>query len=125
MECVKEIRADKEYIKKYNKENKESAWALHSKGEIVLGKGADQQLDHEIGHAFFDKKIYVRGNNDKYKVLDAYEASIKTGKGFPTPYSRENSKEYFAECYAAYNRNPGGLTKSNPAMGKVLKRYWK
>ncbi len=95
-------------------------------GNIVLnGKVGPDSLEHEIGHAYFQRKIYVRGNDDKYIILNAYTASQKTGKGFPSYRSRFDADEYFAESYAAYAQNSKALTKINPTMSKLLQKYWK
>ena len=92
---------------------------------VLAGKIGDENILHEIGHAFWDKYVYVPNNNDKWIIFNSFEAATKTGKGFVSYYARTDVDEYFAECYAAFAVNPVAFTKLNPTMGKILKGYWK
>ena len=49
----------------------------------IYVSGKAYAVVHEIGHAVFNKQIYVPGNDDKLTILKAYSASKKTGRGFP------------------------------------------
>jgi len=94
---------------------------------VLAGHVGRENIVHEIGHSFWNKRVFVPDNISKikYNILDAFGASTKTGKGFPSLYARTDVEEFFAECYAAYARNAAAFTKLNPTMGKILKSYWK
>lgn len=96
--------------------------------EIVLaGKVGHENIVHEIGHAFWNQRVYVPNKVSmiKFDVLDAFENATKTGKGFISQYASTDVEEFFAESYAAYSKDAKAFTKLNPAMGKILKDYWK
>lgn len=92
---------------------------------VLASKVAQENITHEIGHAFWKKRVFIPRDNTKYKILDIFKASEKTGKGFVSSYAKMNVDEFFAESYAAFAKNPTAFTKLNPPMAKILKAYWK
>jgi len=92
---------------------------------VLAGKIGHENIIHEIGHAVFKGKIQIPRDPQKYRLMDIFEASVKSGKGFVSAYARTDVDEFFAECYAAFAKDPKGLTKLNPSMGKFLKGLWK
>lgn len=93
---------------------------------VLAGKVGHENVVHEIGHAFWNKRVYVPDKISKIKwdIADVFNASAKTGKGFVSYYARTNVDEFFAESYAAFAKNPAAFTKLNPSMGKILKKLW-
>jgi len=102
------------------------AYCDGSNNIVLAGKVGHENVVHEIGHAFWNKRVFVPEKISKIKwdILDVFKASTKTGKGFVSSYARTNVDEFFAECYAAYSKNPAAFTKLNPSMGKILKVLW-
>lgn len=94
---------------------------------VLAGKIGHENVVHEIGHAVWKSKVFVpdKVSKVKYNILDVFNASTKTGKGFVSSYARTNVDEFFAESYAAFAKNSKALTKLNPSMGKILKGLWK
>lgn len=94
---------------------------------VLASKVAQENITHEIGHAFWNKRVFVPDKISKVKwdIADVFNASAKTGKGFVSSYARTNVDEFFAESYAAFAQNPAAFTKLNPSMGKILKGLWK
>lgn len=91
----------------------------------LASKVAQENVTHEIGHAVFQRKILIRGNEDKWKFADIFNSSTKTGKGFVSEYAKSNVDEFFAESYAAFAKDPAKFTKLNKPMANMLKKYWK
>jgi len=102
------------------------AYCDGSNNIVLAGKVGHENVVHEIGHAFWNKRVFVPEKISKIKwdILDVFKASTRTGKGFVSSYARTNVDEFFAECYAAYSKNPAAFTKLNPSMGKILKVLW-
>jgi len=91
----------------------------------LASKVAQENVTHEIGHAVFQRKILIRGNEDKWKFADIFNSSTKTGKGFVSEYAKSNVDEFFAESYAAFAKDSAKFTKLNKPMANMLKKYWK
>lgn len=94
---------------------------------VLQGAVGPENIVHEIGHSFWNKRVFVpdKISTIKWDIADIYNASLKTGKGFVSPYARSNVDEFFAESYAAFAKDPKALTKLNPSMGKIMKQLWK
>lgn len=92
---------------------------------VLAGKCGAENVEHEIGHAFFRSKFMVRGNQDKYVVMNIHADCAKTGKGLVSWYAKTDAEEFFAESYAAYAQNSKAFAKLNKPMADLLKRYWK
>lgn len=102
------------------------AYCDGSNNIVLAGKVGHENVVHEIGHAFWNKRVFVPDKISKIKwdIADIFNASTKTGKGFVSTYARTNVDEFFAECYAAYAKDAAAFTKLNPSMAKVLKTLW-
>lgn len=102
------------------------AYCDGSNNIVLAGKVGHENVIHEIGHAFWNSRVYVPDKITKIKwdILKVFDASTKSGKGFVSTYARTNVDEFFAECYAAYAKDAAAFTKLNPSMGKILKTLW-
>lgn len=102
------------------------AYCDGSNNIVLAGKVGHENVIHEIGHAFWNSRVYVPDKVTKIKwdILKVFDASTKSGKGFVSTYARTNIDEFFAECYAAYAKDAAAFTKLNPSMGKILKTLW-
>ncbi len=94
---------------------------------VLAAKVGPENVVHEIGHAFWNKRVFVpdKISTVKWDIADVFNASTKSGKGFVSTYAKTNVDEFFAECYTAYAKNPKALSKLNPSMGKIMKQLWK
>lgn len=122
LKYVNGIEADKDAVKNYQKNNPDLQFTVGGfydggTGKIVLGEGGGGIIDHEVGHAVYQKGMTPI---QSMAVRMTYNTSVKTGKGFPSKYSMRNEKEYFAESYAAYYRNKTSFSKINPVMANIV-----
>ena len=122
LDCVKSIECNSDKIGKIAAEEGFSGFGagVNQNGRITLASST--AATHEIGHSVMDKKIFgaARGG----EVAGIYSASQKSGKGFVSDYAKTDGKEFFAESYAAYAKNPKGFARKNPPMAKLLKSIW-
>jgi len=93
-----------------------------SNNEITLGRFGNEAVIHEIGHGVMQGEIF--GAKRGGEVMTVFAASSKTGKGFVSSYAKTDVREFFAESYDAYAKNPAGFSKLNPPMAKILKSIW-
>ncbi len=92
---------------------------------VLAGKVGENNIVHEVAHAVYKRKIMIPRDDTKYKLLDIFHASQKTGRGFVSTYAKTDVDEFFAECYAAFAQDSVAFTKLNSPMAKLLKGLWK
>ena len=95
-------------------------------GQIeVFREGLSQEvLIHEIGHAVHMGSASLIGPDNNAELVRLYDKAVETEEGFPSEYSKENVREFFAELYATYVQWPRKLRRRNPEMAELLDRVF-
>jgi hypothetical protein len=75
-------------------------------------------FSHEVGHHV--EHLNIRDEHARRETHESYMEARRSGKGFPSEYSKVDRGEFFAECYSIYLRDPKKLRKRNPRMGALL-----